>query len=96
MMQTFQQSRTQQFERCASYEPKKRSIQMKAKDRIDYLRKQAAEIESSKQRMSDKTGMSRNHPKFERVWAMAWDSGHACGIAEVEMHFEDLADLVMS
>lgn len=30
----------------------------------------------------------------DAVWKKAWDDGHASGIHEVEMHYEELADIV--
>lgn len=64
--------------------------------RKKWREQEALEIEASKQRMAEETAMTREHPKFEKVWRMAWDQGHASGISEVESYFRDLAELVMS
>ena len=33
-------------------------------------------------------------PRFEAVWRLAWEYGHACGLREVEIYFADLVPLV--
>ncbi len=68
----------------------------RVEERKKWREQEACDIEASKQRMSEETGMDRNHPKFEKVWDMAWDQGHASGISEVEIYFRDLAELIMS
>jgi TRAP-type C4-dicarboxylate transport system substrate-binding protein len=71
---------------------KKQVIEQRKK----WREQEAKAIEACKQRMVEETCMDRNHPKFERVWSMAWDNGHASGLNEVEMHFRELAELIMS
>lgn len=50
-------------------------------------------IEASKQKMATKHNIARD-AKFEKAWALAWDFGHASGLNEVEMYFDDLAELL--
>lgn len=34
------------------------------------------------------------HPKEPKVWALAWDYGHAYGASDVRSYYDDLAELV--
>lgn len=51
-------------------------------------------IEEIKNRVSEETGIARNHPKFERAWGIAWDEHHAYGASEVEPLFKDILELL--
>lgn len=62
--------------------------------RIKEREQDAREIESSKNRMAEETGVSRANPKFEMAWRMAWEEGHSVGIGEVEDCFRELAQLI--
>lgn len=35
------------------------------------------------------------HPKADKLYALAWERGHASGLAEVVTHYEELVDLVV-
>ena len=35
-----------------------------------------------------------NHPKFDKALAIAWDIGHAYGLAEVLAYFDEIAELL--
>jgi hypothetical protein len=39
-------------------------------------------------------GIKRDHPKFEKVFDLAWSYGHSSGYSEVESHFMDFVELV--
>ncbi len=49
--------------------------------------------EESKARMAKEHGLERNN-KFELAYSIAWSHGHSSGIQEVEMYFEELAELL--
>lgn len=44
--------------------------------------------------LADEFGLT-NHPKRNKVWNMAWENGHSCGLTEVLGYYEDYADLVL-
>ena len=50
-------------------------------------------IEHSKENMAKKHGLERN-AKFETAWRIAWDYGHSNGLSEVEIYFDELAELL--
>jgi hypothetical protein len=37
-------------------------------------------------------GSSLSRPVLDKVYAKAWENGHAYGLSEVEEHFRDLVD----
>lgn len=67
---------------------------LREEERRRWREQEAHEIEESKERMSVECGVPRSHPKFERVWDIAWSLGHSSGIYEVENYFRELADLL--
>lgn len=44
--------------------------------------------------LAEEYGLSRQHPKFENVYALAYQHGHSSGFSEVEGYFVDLVELV--
>lgn len=46
-----------------------------------------------KERLEKEHGLE-NHPKKDRLWALAWEYGHSAGNSEVEMHYGEFADLL--
>ncbi len=34
------------------------------------------------------------HPKAQRLFDIAWDLGHGSGLYEVDLHYNDLVDLI--
>lgn len=64
-------------------------------ERRQWREQEERDIEASKQRMARETGVPRSHPKFERLWDMAWQEGHSNGISEVEQYFREFAQLVV-
>ena len=63
-------------------------------ERKKWREQEARDIEASKQRMAEETGVPRTHSKFELAWDIAWSEGHSSGISEVENYFRELADLL--
>ena len=35
-----------------------------------------------------------DHPKAEKLWAMAWEMGHSSGLGDVAIYYSDLYELV--
>jgi flagellar biosynthesis/type III secretory pathway protein FliH len=66
---------------------------MTPKEREEWRAKERAEIEATKVRLSERYGVKRDE-KFEKAWNLAWDYGHSSGFMEVEMYFQDLAELI--
>ena len=46
-----------------------------------------------KAKLEQKHGLT-GHPKADRLYRIAWDAGHAEGYHEIEMWYEDLAELL--
>jgi hypothetical protein len=59
----------------------------------DGIRKQNEERHEHRARMEEKHGLA-GHPKAKRLYELAWDYGHASGYSEIELYYEDLADLL--
>ena len=38
---------------------------------------------------------TRDNPKEERLWELAWSNGHSSGFSEVAMHYEEMAELIL-
>ena len=51
------------------------------------------EIEACKARLAERHRLKRN-AKFEIAWRIAWENGHASGFSEVEIYFDDIAELL--
>lgn len=51
------------------------------------------DIEACKAKLAKEHGLERN-AKFEQAWKLAWDLGHPEGFAEIELYFDDLAELI--
>lgn len=51
------------------------------------------QIEDIKNALARKHGLSRND-KFEKAWNLAWDYGHSSGYDEVQLYFDELAELL--
>lgn len=60
---------------------------------LERLAEEARQVGEVKDRVAKSYGLKRD-AKFDRVWAIAWDHGHAYGLAEVESYFSDLVDLI--
>lgn len=44
--------------------------------------------------LADEYGLSRQHPKFEKVYGLAWQYGHSGGFSDVESYFSEFVELV--
>lgn len=58
-----------------------------------YRAAQFAVIEEFKAAIAAEFGLT-GHPKFERMYAIAYDEGHSSGLGEVYMNCEQLAELL--
>lgn len=50
-------------------------------------------ISALKDRLEKDHGLSE-HPKSGKLWALAWDYGHAYGANEIKSHYDDMAELL--
>jgi hypothetical protein len=51
------------------------------------------QIEAWKVKLATKHKLERN-AKFDKAWKIAWDRGHSNGFEEVEIYFDELAELL--
>ena len=65
----------------------------RAKKREEWRAKEAVEIEAAKYAVARDHGLERN-AKFDKAWDIAWSHGHASGLNEVVMYFDELAELI--
>jgi hypothetical protein len=59
----------------------------------DRFRKQADERHAHQAKLEAKHGLT-GHPKADKLYALAWDMGHSAGYSEVEIYYDDMADLL--
>jgi len=82
---------------CNSRDLRKAEIEVRnctrALERFD--RRQADQVEEDefRKRLEAEYGTADN-PKAQRLWEIAWDHGHASGLAEVEGWYGELVELV--
>ncbi len=65
---------------------------MSPEQRKAYHEEEARKIEAMKELCSKEHRLERG-PKFDKVWRLAWDYGHASGFDEVKNYFDELAEL---
>lgn len=62
--------------------------------RAEY-RLEQARLDSLFQDAVDKDlGLSKDHPKYEKIWSMAWDIGHSNGLQAVYDEMLELYELI--
>lgn len=44
--------------------------------------------------VSEDIGLKKDHPKYDKIWEMAWDRGHANGLVEVYNEMIELYELI--
>jgi hypothetical protein len=59
----------------------------------DRFKKQADERNAHQAKLEAKYGLT-GHPKADKLYALAWDMGHSAGYSEVEIYYDDMADLL--
>jgi len=62
----------------------------------NYLERRAKENRAKakhKSELEDKYGLSK-HPKADLLYELAWRWGHSSGFSEVEIYYEDFAELL--
>lgn len=87
--------------RDGDYETKLEYVSYKRRNEPDYLAKREARAADSARLMDEfkrdalaEAGLT-DHPKADRIYAYAWQEGHAYGCSEVLSHLMDLADLFL-
>lgn len=61
--------------------------------RLKWREQEKLNIESFKAGLASRHKLKRN-AKFEIAWRIAWDRGHSNGFSEIEMYFDELAELL--
>lgn len=60
----------------------------------DYRRRQAEIIARFREKLGAELGVL-DHPKFSKLWDLAWEDGHSAGLAEVERCARNLVELIL-
>ena len=50
-------------------------------------------IERFRKALEETYGLTK-HPKRGKLWEMAWDKGHSCGLGEVLIYYDEFVDLL--
>lgn len=61
--------------------------------RLKWMEEEAEKIKLAKAEAAAAHGLERN-AKFDKAWDIAWSYGHASGIREVRMYFDELVELI--
>jgi hypothetical protein len=59
----------------------------------DRLMRQAYERHAHQEKLEAKHGLT-GHPKAAKLYALAWALGHSAGFGEVEICYDEMADLL--
>lgn len=59
----------------------------------DRIQKQRDERDAHKATLEKKHGLT-GHPKADKLYELAWGMGHSAGYYEVEIFYNDMADLL--
>lgn len=68
-------------------------MQTSIADFRDRMKSQQADRDAHRAKMEEKHRLA-GHSKSERLYALAWDMGHSYGYDEVEIRYDELADLL--